>query len=261
MNNASNMNRVVVSPKQLKNSKIFAAACKINVPLGLLSIFLQLAALVISISLDNYIPYDFDNIGFGIWAGVSYLMAGSFGMAATSKQRKWRLTTTVLVSAFAFGASIVAATLSGMAASFGVLPGCEKSENGKSCRPWIGLEWSLMAVSVLAAISSIVLIVCTSDVLCCSNYSRHNIITTTVSPQQVVSVGIGSQPQQQPVHLKPAAHPMSLNVQQLPTFQVSYVPQIMQHSQPQQVLVTAPAVAPAVAPATVPALQQVQQHQ
>ncbi len=45
-----------------------------------------------------------------------------------------RLTTTVLVSAFAFGASIVAATLSGMAASFGVLPGCEKSENGKSCK-------------------------------------------------------------------------------------------------------------------------------
>jgi hypothetical protein len=45
---------------------------------------------VISIFLDSYIPYGFDDIGFGIWAGVSYFMAGSFGMAASSKQRKWR---------------------------------------------------------------------------------------------------------------------------------------------------------------------------
>ncbi|XP_046463365.1 uncharacterized protein LOC124209427 [Daphnia pulex] len=113
-------------------------------------------------------------------------MAGSFGMAASSsKQRKWRLTTTILVSAFALGASIVSATLSGMAASMDVLPGCENSEYGKTCGPWVGLEWSLMAVSVLAAISSVVLILCASDVLCCGNYSRHNIATTTVSRQQV----------------------------------------------------------------------------
>jgi hypothetical protein len=82
---------------------------------------------------------------------------------------------------------------------------------------------------------------------------------------QVIHFGNGRQHPQQSGHFKPVAHqPVSLNVQQLPTFQVSYVPQITQHSQPQpqQVLVTAPAVAPAIAPAaTVPALQQVQVHQ
>ncbi|XP_046463189.1 uncharacterized protein LOC124209289 [Daphnia pulex] len=263
MNNA-NAIHVMFSPKELKNSKIFNATCKINVPLGLASIFIQLSALVISIFLDSYIPYGFDDIGFGIWAGVSYFMAGSFGMAASSKQRKWRLTTTILVSAFALGASIVSATLSGMAASMGVLPGCENSEYGKTCGPWVGLEWSLMAVSVLAAISSVVLILCASDVLCCGNYSRHNIATTTVSRQQVIHFGNGRQHPQQSGHFKPVAHqPVSLNVQQLPTFQVSYVPQITQHSQPQpqQILVTAPAVAPAIAPATIPDLQQVQVHQ
>ncbi|EFX71161.1 hypothetical protein DAPPUDRAFT_309195 [Daphnia pulex] len=261
MNNANTIH-VMFSPKELKNSKIFNATCKINVPLGLASIFIQLSAMVISVFLDSYIPYGFDDIGFGIWAGISYFMAGSFGMAASSKQRKWRLTTTILVSAFALGASIVSATLSGMAASLGVLPGCENSEYGKSCGPWVGLEWSLMAVSVLAAISSVVLILCASDVLCCGNYSRHNIATTTVSRQQVIHFGNGRQHPQQSGHFKPVAHQqVSLNVQQLPTFQVSYVPQITQHSQPQQVLVTAPVVAPAIAPATVPALQQVQVHQ
>ena len=117
--------------------------------------------------------------------------------------------------------------------------------------PWVILQWFLMGISVLASIGSIIVIILASEVICCSNYHLNR----TVINQQVylnvmslcicvtdwryrltahfqeISVGIRNT-QQQPVYFQP--QPMELNAQQLPTFQVSYVPQVIRQSQPAQ---------------------------
>jgi hypothetical protein len=50
----------------------------------------KIAALVISESLGYYVPYGFDVIGFGIWAGTFYFLAGCFGISTTYKRTKSR---------------------------------------------------------------------------------------------------------------------------------------------------------------------------
>jgi hypothetical protein len=50
----------------------------------------KIAALVMSESLGYYDPYGFDVIGFGIWGGFLYLLAGSFGISTTYTRTKSR---------------------------------------------------------------------------------------------------------------------------------------------------------------------------
>ncbi|EFX71160.1 hypothetical protein DAPPUDRAFT_112049 [Daphnia pulex] len=124
-----------------------------------------------------------------------------------------------------------------MAASNGVSTGCYDSTHGELCSTWINLEWCLMAVCVLAAIDSIVLIALTSDLFCCSN--DNNATVNTVGHQVVIGTGdIGIGNSQQPVDVKQP--PMQLNAQQL---------LIQSRQTPQPVSATAPS-----------ALAQAQQH-
>ncbi|XP_046463190.1 uncharacterized protein LOC124209291 [Daphnia pulex] len=206
-------NREAFSQQQVVkiNNQFFPVAYWLCFLLGFASILIQIAVLVISGSLNSYVPHGLHDLGFAIWSGVFVLLAGCFGLASTFTRNNMRwIKFTLLMSTFSIEASIFAATLSGMAASNGVSTGCYDSTHGELCSTWINLEWSLMAVCVLAAIDSIVLIALTSDVFCCSN--DKNATVNTDGHQVVIGTGdIGIGNSQQPVDVKQPT--MQLNAQ------------------------------------------------
>ncbi|XP_057365123.1 uncharacterized protein LOC130685854 [Daphnia carinata] len=241
-----------------KKLNVILAFSIISIVLGILSILLQIATLVIYAEYIYYtVYYPIDVIGHGIWCGTFYVTAGSLGVAACRTPKTSLLVGTVVVSAISVAGAIVASTLSGIAASLGFYY-CYKDIS--LCEAWEGLEWTLMSISILAFMNSITLVSLVSVPLCCSGRKK--------GPQGNTSVliGVGShqkpmyhQPQpmhlaahQQPIYLAPSQqpnvqvvhagqqnpqqmqYPQQLQVQFLPNSQVVYVPQPQQYSQQQQ---------------------------
>ncbi|KAI9559792.1 hypothetical protein GHT06_013799 [Daphnia sinensis] len=208
----------------------------ISIVLGVFSIFIQIAALVIyAESIYNYVYYPLDIIGHGIWCGTFYLTAGSLGVAACRKGTKSLLVGTVVMSSISIAGAIVASTLSGITAGYGVSNRCYNyypyEEPAELCNAWLGLEWTLMSISILAFMNAITLVSLASLPLCSGgrNNGPHG--------NTKVTTGVGSN--QQPMYFQP--QPMYFGAQQQSNVQLAnsgqqnQYPQQVQHPQQQQV--------------------------
>ncbi|KZR99682.1 Uncharacterized protein APZ42_004358, partial [Daphnia magna] len=146
-----------------KKSTTIRAFSNISIVLGVLSIAIQIAALVIyATSIYNYVYLPLDVIGHGIWCGAFYLTAGILGVAACRKLARSLLIATVVMSAISVAGAIVASTLSGLTASHGVYYRCYVYSpyyvsDSDLCDAWLGLEWTLFSISILAFMNSIAL--------------------------------------------------------------------------------------------------------
>ncbi|KAI9559788.1 hypothetical protein GHT06_013795 [Daphnia sinensis] len=195
----------------------------IGIVLGVLSIFIQIATLVIyATSIFYYVYYPLDVIGHGIWCGAFYLTAGSLGLAACRKGTKSLLIATVVMSSISIAGAIVASTLSGITAGYGFFYVCYYT----LCDAWLGLEWTLMSISILAFVNAIILVSFASVPLCCGG------------PQGNTNIGVGSY--QQPMYYQPQPT-MYLAAQQQPDVhhfanagQQNQYPQQAQYPQQQQ---------------------------
>ncbi|XP_032794826.2 uncharacterized protein LOC116931369 [Daphnia magna] len=216
-----------------KKSTTIRAFSIISIVLGVLSIAIQIAALVFYvISIYCAVNLPFDVIGHGIWCGAFYLTAGSLGMAACRKLTRSLLIATVVMSAISIAGAIVASTLSGMAAGYGFDNGDyngdyiynysisynQTSSNSSSCDVWLGLEWTLFSISILAFMNSIALVSLASVPLCCGGRNK--------GPQGNTNFTIGVGSNQQPMYYQP--QPMYSAAQQHPNVQQAYYPQQQQ---------------------------------
>ncbi|XP_045034869.1 uncharacterized protein LOC116931368 isoform X2 [Daphnia magna] len=207
-----------------KKSTDFRDVSIISIVLGVLSIAIQIAALVIYVtSIYSYVYYPFDVLGYGIWCGACYLSAGSLGVAAYRKLTRSLLIATVVMSAISVAGAIVASTLSGLAAIDGVSYRCYVYSpyyvsDSDLCDAWLGLEWTLFSISILAFMNSIALVSLASVSLCCGGRNKD--------PQGNTNFTIGVGSNQQPMYYQP--QPMYSAAQQHPNVQQAYYPQQQQ---------------------------------
>ncbi|XP_057365141.1 uncharacterized protein DDB_G0285291-like [Daphnia carinata] len=128
------------------------------------------------------------------------------------------------MSAISVAGAIVASTLSGITADWGFY-----HYDYPMCIARLGLEWTLMSISVLAIMNSITLVSLASVPLCCSGRKKGQQGSTKVT------IGVGSN--QQPMYYQP--QPMYVVAQQQPNVQVVHAgqqnPQQIQYPQQQQV--------------------------
>ncbi|XP_046657668.1 uncharacterized protein LOC124350980 isoform X2 [Daphnia pulicaria] len=176
-NNLKTTRQLVISYPGMKklSIKIFSAAILIC---GMASIGIQTVTLVIFLeTFDRYYVYfPSDVVGHGIWGGMLYLTAGSFGFAVAFMRKK-TLVGTVVTSSLSIFASFLTSLLSAGAASSGVYSSCYRKfgYSNSICDTWLGLEWALMMCGIVAFISSTSLTILASGSLC-TCCRKHNTI-------------------------------------------------------------------------------------
>ncbi|XP_059350259.1 adenylate cyclase, terminal-differentiation specific-like isoform X2 [Daphnia carinata] len=181
----------------------------ISIVLGILSIFIQIAALVICLEyIYSSVYYPLDVIGHGIWCGAFYVTAGSLGTSACRTPTRSLLVKTVVMSTISIVGAIVASGLSGIMAIWGTNNYCHAFYGATLCNTWEGLEWALMSISILAFINSITLVALASGPLCCGGSNK--------GPQGNMGVTIGVGGHQQPMYYQP--QPMYVGAQQQPIY-------------------------------------------
>ncbi|XP_046463188.1 uncharacterized protein LOC124209288 [Daphnia pulex] len=124
--------------------------------LGMASVGVQLAALILYTRITEYVEVGYDVVACGIWCGFLYIGAGAQGLYSSYNRPK-ALMLTVFTAGIAVCGALVASTLSGLTASSGYTSGCSAYHYTSSCVPWRELEWSLMTISILSGLNNITL--------------------------------------------------------------------------------------------------------
>lgn len=224
--------------------RIFSIA---NLFLGLISISLQIATIILNAEYV-YAETDLDYVGAGIWGGLFYIASGSLGITASVRQsKKGLLVAATVTTSIALASAITATVLASIAADqgyyyyYGNYYSCFYDLS--SCEAWLGLEWALMGISVLALMNNITLISLISVPTCCGGTKHKRQVNQSPLDQPGGAVVMVNG---QPVYLQPAdgkhgtfVMPSTATVTPVPHQQRQPEPSYPLQLQPQQLLTVA----------------------